>query len=116
MAKSNLEKAIEQAVEGFALEIVQAIKASTLQELVALQGDAPKKVGKKPGRKPKEATAKAAAKPAKKKRVVKNYPKCAYPKCNRNRFVRGKGFCGVHWKEWLAGKIKDADHYKKKGK
>ena len=36
----------------FALEIVKAIKASSLQELIALQ-EAPKKRGRKPGPKPK---------------------------------------------------------------
>ncbi len=67
----------------------------------------------KPGPKPATKTKKAvAAKPLKKKRVVKNYPQCAFPKCNSNRFPRGKGFCGEHWRMWLAGKIKDASTYK----
>jgi hypothetical protein len=48
---------------------------------------------------------------SKRKRVVKNYPKCAYPGCTKNRFVRGKGFCGDHWRMWLAGKIKSAEEY-----
>jgi len=46
--------------------------------------------------------------------VVKNYPKCAYPKCNKNRFPRGKSFCGEHWRQWKASKIKAASTYKKK--
>ena len=133
MAKSNLEKAVSEAAAKFALEIVEAVKGATLQELIALQGEVkPKRRGRKPGPKPKKkpgpkpgkkktaqkATKKAVAvkAPAKKKRVVKNYPKCAYPKCNKNRFPRGKGFCGEHWKLFEAGKIKSAEHYKKKSK
>ena len=129
MAKTNLEKAIEQAVGGFALDIVRAIKSSTLQDLVTLQTSGVRKSPGRPGRKPgaakivktrgrkpaKPGRPANPAKPERKTRVVKNYPKCAFPRCTRNRFVRGKGFCGVHWKEMLAGKIKEAGHYKKKG-
>ncbi len=136
MAKTDLEKAIAQASESFALKVVEAVKGATLQELIALQGDgAPQKPGpkprkkpgpkprkkpgpkprKKPGPKPKSALEKVVKKAAaKKKRVVKNYPKCAFPRCNKNRFVRGKGFCGDHWRKWKAGKIKAASTYKKK--
>jgi hypothetical protein len=113
------------------MEIVEAVKGASLQELIALQGEKPKRRGRKPGPKPKKKPGpkakrgpgrppkagkkKAAAKKTvKKKRVVKNYPKCAYPRCNKNRFPRGKGFCGDHWRQWKAGKIKDAEHYKKK--
>ena len=129
MAKNTLEKAIQEAAEQFAMQIVEAVKKSSLQELIALQEAAPskrrgrkpgqktkvgkttKKTGGKPGR-PKKATKEAAA-PAKKKRVVKNYPKCAYPGCEKNRFVRGKGFCGEHFKLFQAGEIKAASEYKK---
>ena len=52
MAKNNLEIAIAESAGKFALEIVNAIKASSLQELIALQ-EAPKKRGRKPGPKPK---------------------------------------------------------------
>lgn len=142
MPKSNLEKAIETAAGSFALQIVEAVKGATLEELLALQGapaapqtrkkpgpkpKARKKPGpkpkarKKPGPKPKRKPGrppkaeKAAAAPLKKKRVVKNYPKCAYPRCNKNRFVRGKGFCGEHWRLFEAGKIESAEFYKKGG-
>jgi len=123
MPKSKLEKAIAEAAQGFALQVIEAVKGATLQELIALQeGTAPKRRGRKPGRKPgpkpkAAAKKKAAAKaPAKKKRVVKNYPKCAYPGCSKNRFPRGKGFCGEHWKLFESGKIKSADYYNKKKK
>jgi hypothetical protein len=118
MARSNLEKAIAEAAQGFALQVIEAVKGATLQELIALQQEGkPKRRGRKPGPKPKAAAKKAAKKaPAKKKRVVKNYPKCAYPRCNKNRFPRGKGFCGEHWKAFEAGKIKSAESYKKKAK
>jgi len=132
--KASLEAAITKAAAGFAMEIIEAVKGASLQELLALQGEKPKRRGRKPGPKPKKkvgrpkkagakrgpgrprkAVAKKAVKPTvKKKRVVKNYPKCAYPKCNKNRFPRGKGFCGDHWRQWKAGKIKDAASYKKK--
>ena len=88
-----------------------------------------KKLPKKPVKKQKAARPaaprgeKKAAHPspkrtakASKKRVVENYPKCAYPGCNKNRFPRGKGFCGEHWKMWVKGKISDAGHYIAKGK
>ena len=130
MAKTNLEIAIEQAASSFALEVIEAIKGATLQELSALQSsDAPvqarRKPGPKPGKRrgpgrpPKRETAEGSSVdlvPLRKKRVVKNYPKCAFPGCNKNRFVRGKGFCGEHWRSWKAGKIKSAEYYKKQEK
>jgi hypothetical protein len=157
MPRNTLEQTIEKAAADFALQVVAAIKSSSLQELMALQaGGAPAKPGrkpgrpakkkpgrkpgrpakkagrkpgrsatKKPGRKPgraagkpgrKPKAAKAAKAPAaaktKKKRVVKNYPKCAFPSCGKNRFVRGKGFCGEHFKQFQDGKIQDAASYK----
>jgi hypothetical protein len=135
MPKSNLETSISQAAASFALHIVNAVKGATLQELIAMHSEgSPKKMGRKPGRKtgsklrkkpgPKpgqkrakpgpKPKAKTAATKVVKKRIVKNYPKCAYPRCDKNRFVRGKGFCGDHWNAWLAGKIKSAAEYKKK--
>jgi len=112
MPKNRLEETIAKAANKFALEILAAVKASSLQELMALsKGGAP--AGEKKarrGRKPKAAKAAKAAKAVKdakprKKRVVKNYPKCAYAGCNKNRFPRGKGYCGDHWKQWTEGKI-----------
>ncbi len=125
MAKSAFEKSIDEVTEAFALQVVEIIKGATLQELIGLQmGDLPKKPGPKPGSKmrkkpgPKPGAKAAAAaldltRPARRKRVVKNYPKCAYPGCNKNRFVRGKGFCGEHWRMFEAGQIKSAEEYKK---
>ena len=115
MAKNRLEETIAKAANAFALEILAAVKASSLQELLALsKGGAPavegKKRGRKPGPKPKNVKKVKAAKIAKaakprKKRVVKNYPKCAFPGCDKNRFPRGKGYCGEHWRQWKDGKI-----------
>jgi len=136
MAKTTLEKTIEEAANAFALEIVEAVKNATLQELISMQaGTATPKAGRpkktvsettaKPGRPksraiktptPKKGRAtKAIRKPAGKKvaKATRNYPKCAYPGCNKNRFARGKGFCGEHWKMSLAGEIKTADAYTK---
>jgi hypothetical protein len=54
MTKNKLENVIAESAGKFALEIVKAIKASSLQELIALQeGTSPKKRGRKPGPKPK---------------------------------------------------------------
>jgi len=114
MAQNRLEETVAKAAKRFALEILAAVKGSSLQELMALsQGGAPagEKKGK-PGRKPgvkaakavKAVKAPAAAKP-RKKRVVKNYPKCAFEGCGKNRFPRGKGYCGDHWKQWKDGMI-----------
>ncbi len=125
MAKSKFEKQIMEVTGIFAQQIIEAIRSATLQELISLQaGESPKKPGRKPGPKPgrkpgrkpgpKPGAKKALAEAVAKKRVVKNYPKCAYPRCRRNRFVRGKGFCGKHWKMYLAGEIKSAEYYKKK--
>jgi hypothetical protein len=120
MPKNRLEETIAKAAGRFALEILAAVKASSLQELMALsKGGAPaaekpakrgRKPGRKPGPKPKNVKKVKAAKVAKgakprKKRVVKNYPKCAFPGCGKNRFPRGKGYCGDHWRQWKEGKI-----------
>jgi hypothetical protein len=140
MPKSKLEKSIENAANAFALEIVAAVKNATLQELIDLQGaeekTAPKR-GRKPGRKPgpkpgKRVGRKPGPKPGKKtgpkpdptpgvkkkivrltKKTRRNYPKCAFPGCKKNRFPRGEGFCGEHWRLWKSKKIKDAASYKK---
>jgi len=135
---SNLQSAIETAADAFAREIIDAVKAATLQELLAMReisvkapgrrrGRPPKaKPGRKPGRPPKAATKKATAKkpgrkpakkaakkaakktarkairktaktPAKKRRSF-NYPKCSVPGCGKNRYARGNGMCGAHFK------------------
>ncbi len=53
MSKSNLKSSISEAAEKFALEVVEAVKNATLQELIALHaGEAPKRPGRKPGSKP----------------------------------------------------------------
>ena len=117
MAKRTLETAIGDAAGAFARQIIDAVKGATIEELVALQGGkAPQKSGPKPGAKrgrkpgrPPKATQAAVTQ----KRGTTNYPKCAYPSCGKNRFARGRGFCGDHWRQWLAGKIKDADNYQK---
>lgn len=115
---SGLEKQIEEAAAVFALQIIEAVKQATLQELMALQeegGTTGKRRGRKPGPKPKIAAIETKKVDGRKNRVVKNYPKCAYPKCNNNRFPRGQGFCGEHWRQWQEGKIKSAAEYAKKG-
>ncbi|MFA5762656.1 MAG: hypothetical protein WC931_03665 [Bacilli bacterium] len=127
---SNLQSTIKNAAAAFAKRIIGAVKSSTLQELLAIQGDSegatvPKRrgrppkaaSGKKRGRPPmavaKPKAKKVAKKPVKKitkkviKKVVKapakkkrkiNYPKCSVPGCGKNRYARGNGMCGEHFK------------------
>jgi hypothetical protein len=102
MPKNRLEEVVARAAEKFAMEIIHAVKASSLQELMSLTPDGVDISEKSVEKKGKEAT-------PRKKRVVKNYPKCALPGCEKNRFPRGKGYCGDHWKEWKAGKIPAAN-------
>jgi hypothetical protein len=112
---STLVSTIEKAADAFAKEIIVAVKAATLQELLAMQGGVaptvtgakrrgrpPKaKPGRKPGR-PAKAKAKKVAKKAAKVRVGRRakikWPKCKHRGCKRNAWARGKGFCGEHFK------------------
>jgi hypothetical protein len=88
----NLQSAIENAARDLAHTILTAVKGASLQELLALQdGTAPKR-----GRSAKAAK-KTAKVPAKKKRKI-NYPKCSVPGCGKNRYARGNGMCGTHFK------------------
>lgn len=131
MITNDLETNITNAAKVFASEIVAILKQATLRELTMLQaetkprrGRVPKtiprltksgRIKQKPGPKPgmKKTIPIAKVTKAEDKTKKRNYPKCAYPGCNKNRFVRGNGFCGDHWKEWQAGKIKAAAEYAK---
>lgn len=106
MSKTSLEQTIAEAAQIFAAQVIDAVKGATVQELIAMHGAT--STSTQSGRRPEMSDPSAAA-PVKK---VKNYPKCAYPGCNKNRFVRGKGFCGEHWRLWKNGKIKSAEYYK----
>ncbi len=72
MTKSNLTSEINEAASSFALQIVNAIKAASLQELMELQtsGGVAKPARKKPGPKPK-AKKVVKAKPGPKKAAPK---------------------------------------------
>ncbi len=65
---------------------------------------------KKPAGMATEKKAATARKKGKKKKAA-NYPMCAYPGCGKNRYPRGKGFCGEHFRMWLAGEIASADEF-----
>lgn len=110
---SQLASVIEKAADAFAREIIAAVKASTLQELLAMQGVAapaatgakrrgrPPKVkpGRKPGRPPKTIAKKATAKKLTKKAAKKiKWPKCKHKGCTKNAWAWGKGYCGEHAK------------------
>ncbi|MCK9463733.1 MAG: hypothetical protein M0R80_29285 [Proteobacteria bacterium] len=97
---SQLASTIEKAAHAFAQSILAAVKEASLQELLALQGELPKRgrpakvakpLGRKPGRPPK-ASAKKTAKKIK-------WPTCKRKGCTKNAWARGKGFCGEHAKK-----------------
>jgi len=87
---STLTTVIEKAAREFAQTIIGAVKESSLQELLALQGVAPRR-----GRQP-QAKAKARKK-------IK-WPKCKASGCKKNAWARGKGYCGEHAKTAKAKK------------
>jgi hypothetical protein len=103
---SNLQSAIENAANAFARTVIAAVKGSTIQELLALRGGAAAKPGRKPGRPPKatakKTTKKAVKTAANRKRSI-NYPKCSVPGCGKNRYAKGNGMCGEHFKASKAG-------------
>ena len=89
---TSLEKNIKQAADAFAMEIVEAVKDSSLDELLALSGGAapkrrrrkpgPKpKTGRKPGRQPKTAKKKPGPKP----KIAKNAPKKTAKRLSRDQ-------------------------------
>lgn len=106
MSRGNIEQQIKQAAETFALHIVAVLKDATLAELMQLQSTVNSQRNS-PGSSHPDL-------PFKRRRVVLNYPKCAFPGCVRNRFVRGKGYCGEHWRMLEAGEIGPAEGFKGK--
>ena len=81
-------------------------KATATKNVKAKPGRKPGRPPKaKPGRKPgrpakatsKKITKKAAKTSANKKRSI-NYPKCSVPGCGKNRYAKGNGLCGEHFK------------------
>ena len=101
MQRRKLEVDVARLVQDFAMELIEAVKKSSLAELAAIKG------GAGPGPKPAEAEARATGgrRRAGGKRRKFNYPKCKIEGCGRNRYARGQGFCGLHFKEYEAGKI-----------
>ena len=96
---SQLTSTIEKAAHDFAQTIISAVKAATLQELLALSGGAPGRRGHPPRAQ--------KAKPKARKRTKKiKWPKCKHRGCKRNAWARGKGFCGEHFKASKAAKKK----------
>jgi hypothetical protein len=103
---SQLASAIEKAADAFAREIIAAVKAATLQELLAMQEGAIATGAKPRGRPPKARPGRKPGRPAKtaanKKRKI-NYPKCSVPGCGTNRYAKGNGMCGAHFKASKGG-------------
>ena len=70
----SLEQAIKQAADEFAMQVIDAVKGSSLDELLALSGGAaPKRRGRKPGPKPKKAK-KTGRKPGRPPKTAKKKP------------------------------------------
>jgi excisionase family DNA binding protein len=114
MPKTGLERAIEEAVTEFTEFIIEAVKDLPLEELSELRGEdlieRPDLVEDvqpepEPHLEPKAAPAPEYEQETKKK----VYPKCVYPGCTKNRFVRGRGYCGKHFRQWRKGKIEDPE-------
>lgn len=112
---SQLAFVIEKAANAFARQIIGAVKGASLQELLTLQSDVARKRGRpakaatagKRGGRPAKTSVKATKKkadkvPAKKRRKI-NFPKCSVPGCGKNRYARGNGMCGAHFKASQAG-------------
>ena len=100
---SQLASVIEKAADAFAKEIIAAVKAATLQELLALEGGAvPARRRDRPSKTVGASKAKAKAK----KRAKIKWPKCKHRGCTKNAWARGKGFCGEHFKASKAEKKK----------
>lgn len=114
MPKTDLEKAIDDAVSEFTDFVVDAVRDLPLDELSELRGEdlivRPKiPVASKP-----ELVERVEPEPAPKaSEAEKERPKCAFPDCERNRFVRGQGYCGKHWKKWKRGEIEGAGSWLK---
>ena len=95
----QLESAIEKAANAFAREIIAAVKGATLQELLALSGDAPGRRGR-----PHKSAVAVKDKVKARRRAKINWPKCKHRGCKKNAWSRGKGFCGEHAKVAKAAK------------
>lgn len=118
MRKTGLERAIDAAIEEFTTFIIDAVRSMPLDELSKLRGEdlieKPEPVEadliesapvlapqSEPQPEPKPDPSPKIEPEVKKK----DHPKCAYPGCTRNRFVRGHGYCSKHWRWWKKGKI-----------
>ncbi len=129
MPSTRLEHLIVSSAGEFAQYLVNALKDATVQDMAELQlKPAPRRpdrlrshertegpdMGDPSVRQPAQRFTRPAATESsrrpRKKRT--NYPKCAYPGCERNRFPRGKGYCGEHWRKWQAGEIEGAEEYR----
>jgi predicted NBD/HSP70 family sugar kinase len=89
---SQLASVIEKAADAFAKGIITAVKAASLQELLALSGGAPRRGGRPP-----KTVVVAKAKARKRTKKIK-WPKCKHRGCKRNAWARGNGMCGEHYK------------------
>jgi len=129
-AATTFARSIIAAVKGSTLQELLAIRGSTEGAAAPKRRGRPPKAkpGRKPGRPPKvttkvkttvKKTAKKAAKKIAKKAAPKagqtsaktsankkrsiNYPKCSVPGCCKNRYAKGNGMCGEHFKASKAG-------------
>ncbi len=113
MPSARLEHLIVSSAAEFARHLVNALRDATVQDMAELQLEpAPPrpKRQRQPSRPPIRPAASAPTPKPRKKRTA--YPKCAYPGCDKNRFPRGRGYCGDHWRKWKAGEIPGAEEYR----
>ncbi len=132
MPSNRLDDLIISSASEFALRIINAVRSATIQELTDFEmkpvpnrptrrlvrhgGQAPIQppapdMDQQPIQHSDQPPMAAPTLKPRKKRT--NYPKCAYPGCEKNRFPRGKGFCGDHWRKWELGEIKSAEEYRR---
>ncbi len=93
-AKTQLQQAIEKAAQDFAVEILQAIRNATLDEIASLS-DAPPAPAKE------AAAPEAAPVAAKKPRKKRSWPTCSVDGCGKNVYMPSgaKKMCYAHHME-----------------
>jgi len=115
--KNQIEQAIEDAAQQFALQIIEIVRSATIEELSALTATS-SATPKKRGRPPKVATlASKAEAPAKKPRKKRDWPKCSVEGCETNVYMPSgaKKMCYQHHLE-AGGKPTPLLGVKKKGR
>jgi len=80
-------------------KVTTKVKTTVKKPTKRVSKKAAKKTAPKAGKKAAKTVAKTSAN---KKRSI-NYPKCSVPGCGKNRYAKGNGMCGEHFKASKAG-------------